>query len=266
MSGESIAVVKIGGSTLGSGDTTIEDLVHLQGQGLSLLVVHGGGDHVSRWLDLLGVETRFVNGLRRTDADVLPVVVAVLAGLVNKELVGRINGLGGRASGLSGADASLLRARRYDPELEFVGEVTSVDAAVLRSLLTAGYMPVIASIALEEGDTGQLLNVNADTVAGEVARALAAETLVFLTNVPGVLGPDGQTLSHLQAADARSMIERGIVDGGMIPKVEACLRAAAVRARTLVVDGRRPGALRACLSSGEAASGAAVTGTAIGEA
>jgi len=264
MSGEGVTVVKIGGSTLGKGDTTIEDLVHLQGQGLPLVVVHGGGGEVSRWLDLLGVETRFVNGLRRTDADALPVVVAVLAGLVNKELVGRINGLGGRATGLSGVDASLLRARRYNPELGFVGEVTSIDATVVRSLLSARYMPVIAPIALEESDEGQLLNVNADTVAGEVARALAAETLVFLTDVPGVLGPDGQTLSHLQAADARSMIESGVVDGGMIPKVEACLRAAAVQARTLIVDGRRPKALRACLSSRGAASRAVVTGTAIG--
>jgi acetylglutamate kinase len=248
LAGGGVTVVKIGGSTLGKGDTTIEDLVHLQGRGLPLVVVHGGGDQVSRWLDLLGIETRFVDGLRRTDADALPVVVAVLAGLVNKELVGRINGLGGRATGLSGADASLLRARRYNPNLGFVGEVTSVDAAVLRSLLAAGHMPVIASIALEEGEGGQLLNVNADTVAGEVARALAARSLVFLTDVPGVLGPDGKMLSHLQASDARSMIDGGIVDGGMIPKVEASLRAAAVGTRALIVDGRRRDALRACLS------------------
>jgi acetylglutamate kinase len=259
-----VSVVKIGGSTLGTGDTTIEDLVHLQGRGRSLVVVHGGGDKVSRWLDRLGVETRFVDGLRRTDADALPVVVAVLAGLVNKELVGRINGLGGRATGLSGADASLLRARRYNPELGFVGEVTSVDATALRSLLEAGYMPVVASIALEEGEGGQLLNVNADTVAGEVARALNAETLVFLTDVPGVLGPEGKTLARLHAGDARSMIDSGVVNGGMIPKVEACLRAAATKTRTLIIDGRRPNALRACLSEGRGDAAAGVVGTAIG--
>src|SRR3990172_7516740 len=223
-------VVKIGGSTLGSHDTALADLAALHAEGLPLVVVHGGGDAVTAWLERHGVASRFVEGLRVTGADALDVVVAVLAGLVNKQLVAQLNALGARAAGLSGADGGLLRARRHRQELGFVGEITAVDSGVLHDLLAAGLLPVVAPIAAEDDDgrlTGQLLNVNADTVAGELARALSAAQLIFLTDVPGVLDSDGRLLERLSPAEAEGLLAAGTVGGGMIPKVQAALSAAA---------------------------------------
>ena len=242
-----ISVVKIGGSTLGGEDSTLEDVALLHREGRRLVVVHGGGDLVSRWLQIHGVQPRFLNGLRVTDADTLEVVVSVLAGLVNKRLVAALNGLGARAVGISGADGALLRARRARPELGFVGEITGVDGALLETLLDKGCLPVVASLAVEEkggGVTGQLLNVNADTVAGEIARHVGAAVLAFLTDVAGVLDGEGQVIAHLPAKEARSLVGSGTIAGGMIPKVEAALAATAGGTRTVVLDGRRPHALR----------------------
>lgn len=241
-------VVKIGGSTLGSGDTTLADLVALQQEGTAVIVVHGGGATVSEWLTIHQVESRFARGLRVTDEQALPVVVAVLAGLINKQVVAQINALAGRAVGISGADGGLLYASRHDPELGFVGEITAVDQGLLSTLLMAGYMPVIAPIGIQaEAAGGQLLNINADTVAGEVAYAVAADQLIFLTDVPGVLGRDGTLLHELSSAAARSLLHEGAITGGMIPKVEAGLRAASGGTSCLVIDGRRPHALLAAL-------------------
>src|SRR3989337_1485180 len=172
-------VVNIGGSTLGSHDTTLADLASLRRQGLPLVVVHGGGDAVTEWLGRHGVASRFIEGLRVTEEEALEVVVAVRAGLVNKQIVAQLNARGARAVGLCGADASLLRARRQRRELGFVGEVTAVQRDILDRLLSEGFLPVVAPIAVEDdgGSGQQLLNVNADTVAGELARALAAPDL-----------------------------------------------------------------------------------------
>ena len=240
-------IVKIGGSTLGAHDTTLEDVALLHREGRRLVVVHGGGDLVSRWLKVHGVRARFLDGLRVTEADTLEVVVSVLAGLVNKQLVAALNALGVRAVGLSGADGALLRARRARPELGFVGEITAVDRALLEMLLEESYLPVVASIALEEtGDavSGQILNVNADTVAGEVASYLKAAVLAFLTDVAGVLDSEGRVIKRLPSEEARSLVGSGTIAGGMIPKVEAALAAAAEGTRTIVLDGRRAHALR----------------------
>jgi acetylglutamate kinase len=259
-----LIVVKIGGSTLGSHDTTLEDVARLCSEGHRLVVVHGGGDLVSRWLRAHGVEARFLNGLRVTEADTLDVVVAVLAGLVNKQLVAQLNALGARAVGLSGADGALLKARRARPELGFVGEITAVDGALLESLLEDGILPVVAPIAVEEAwgaATAQLLNVNADTVAGEIACRLEAATLAFLTDVPGVLDGQGKVIELLRAGEARALVASGAIAGGMIPKVEAALTAAAGGARTVVLDGREPHALREALAGSLAGQGA--TGTVI---
>ncbi|MFQ6020252.1 MAG: acetylglutamate kinase [Dehalococcoidia bacterium] len=255
-----ILVAKIGGSTLGRHDTTLEDVVALQRQGLRPVVVHGGGSAISDWLGLHRLPTRFEHGLRVTDAETLRVVVAVLAGLVNKELVAGLQGRGGRAVGLSGADGGLLRARLLDESLGYVGEVTEVDTRPLLDLLDDGFLPVVAPIALcWEGDRprGQLLNVNADTAAGAIARALAARWLVFLTDVSGVRGRDGAVVSHLSPAEAAALDEAGVIDGGMIPKVGACLRASDVGCRSVVVDGRTEHALLAVVQ-GQA------TGTVVG--
>lgn len=239
-------LVKIGGSTLGQEDTTVEDLVWLQRQGHQAIVVHGGGKAITQWLERLAVPTRFVRGLRVTDEASIGVVVGVLAGLVNKRLVAEVNAAGGRAVGLSGADGVLL-AKIKDRDLGLVGEVTRVDAAPLKALLTAGYLPVIAPIGVLEGAgaaTPTLLNINADTAAAEIGAALAADRFVFLTDVPGVLDGSGKVIPRLTAATARELIASGVIVGGMIPKVEACLHALRRVPLAAIVDGRQPHALR----------------------
>ena len=241
-----ILVAKIGGSTLGSHDTTLEDLVALQGRGLRPVVVHGGGARISEWLSLHNVSTRFERGLRVTDKEALAVVVGVLAGLVNKELVASLWALGGRAVGLSGVDGGLLRARLLEERLGFVGDIIEVDTRPLLRLLEEGFIPVVAPIALQwEGERllGQLLNTNADTAAGAVAEALGARWLVFLTDVPGVRSAEGETVSRLSAEEAARLMGSGVIEGGMIPKVEACLRAARAGSVSVVADGRREHAL-----------------------
>ena len=238
-------VVKVGGSTWESRDAALDDIVALQREGQRVVVVHGGGDLISRWLGIHGVESRFVNGLRFTGEDAMPIVVAVLAGLVNKQLVAGVNALGGRAVGLSGADGGCIRGKRR-PELGLVGDIEGVDGGLLRSLLDSGYMPVIAPIGVESGGA-QLLNINADTVAGEVAAALKADYLAFLTNVPGVLDADGKTMARLSAPQIESLARDGTISRGMLPKVEACLKASAAGCLALVIDGRQARGLRDAL-------------------
>lgn len=241
-------VVKIGGSTLGASDTSLEDIVALQGDGAVPVVVHGGGALITQWLMRMGVESRFVRGLRVTDEESLRVVTAVLCGLVNKELVAQINHLGGRAVGLSGADGPCIEARLADPELGLVGQVVRVNPEPLAALLAAGFVPVVAPVGVHVRDgsllEGQLLNINADTVAGYVAAALGAQRLIFLTDVEGVLDASGRLLPSLNPEEARSLMASGAAHGGMIPKLEAALVAQEHRVPTLIVDGREPHALR----------------------
>ncbi len=256
----SVIVVKIGGSTLGAHDTTLEDVVALQRAGRRVVVVHGGGPQATAWLKLHGAGTQFVRGLRVTDAAALEVVVAVLAGLVNKQITGALNALGGRAVGLSGADGPTVLAEVREPELGRVGAVREVRTGLLDALLQAGYVPVLSSIGLDVAAPSPetaLLNINADTVAGAVAAALAAKRLVFLTDVPGVKDGSGAVRARLTWGEAEALLRAGVVSGGMIPKVEACLQAARAGAGCIIVDGREPHALLAALD------GAAV-GTRIG--
>lgn len=235
-------VVKIGGSTLGAEDSTLEDVVALQRDGAAVIVVHGGGALINDWLERTGVASEFVDGLRSTSAEALEVVIAVLRGVVNTSLVAQIAALGGRAVGISGLDGGAVRAERYDARLGFVGRVTAVDGEWLLSLVREGAIPVIAPIGLEP--PGQPLNINADTVAGEVARAVQAQRLVFLTDVDGVLDADGRVLPVLDAEQARRLREDGTLAGGMIPKVDACLRAAEAGAVASMANGLTRGALR----------------------
>ena len=264
MSGPQIAppiVVKIGGSTLGSHDTSLKDLVALQQQGREVVVVHGGGPVISQWMQRQGIPPRFVNGLRVTDAASLDIVVAVLTGLVNKELVSALHGLGGRALGISGLDAGLLEARIANPDLGYVGEITKVNPEPLRVILDSGYIPMLAPLAMQVQDgtehAGCPLNINGDTVAGELAYALGAERLVFLTDVPGVMDGNGRVMARLDRRRAGLLLHSDVVRGGMIPKLEACLRALENSPVADIVDGREPGALLACIqdSSGQGRSG-----------
>ena len=242
MSGRAPIVVKIGGSTLGAEDTTLDDVVALQRAGERVVVVHGGGAMITDWLDRLGVPSEFVHGLRVTSAAALEVVIAVLRGVINTQLVAELGRRGGRAAGICGVDGGCIEARRADARLGFVGEVTRVDAAFINAVLDAGATPVIAPIGLEP--PAQPLNINADTVAGEVAHALGARELVFLTDVDGLLDGGGRLVERADAALLGRLRAEGTLSGGMIPKVEACLRAAEAGTRSMIANGRQPGTLR----------------------
>ena len=262
-----ITVIKIGGSTLGNHDTSLDDIAALHAAGRRLVLVHGGGATISEWLERHGIESRFVRGLRVTDAATLDVVVAVLAGLVNKRLVAELLSRGARAVGLSGADAAVLQARRYDPELGFVGEITAVDGGGIRAVVESGAIAVLAPIAVEvtgERLQAQLLNVNADTAAGQVAAALRADRLVFLTDVPGVMDASGAVRATLTAAEARELIDGQVAKGGMIPKLEAALVADTAGVATLIADGRTAGTLRALLAADVGADAEPGLGTRVG--
>lgn len=239
-------VVKIGGSTFNSGDTTLADLITLQKAGQSLVVVHGGGDMISDWLGRMDIKSTFIGGFRVTDETTLSVVVAVLAGLVNKELVAAANGLGGKAFGMSGVDGSLIEARIKDERLGLVGEVTKVNTALIDAMLKAGFMPLIAPIGwkLPSARTkAVLLNLNGDTLAGALAAALEADRLIFLTDVDGVMGKDGSLIEELVPDKARGLISSGAVSKGMIPKVEACLAAVKKTRLVRIINGTMPNAL-----------------------
>ena len=240
-------VVKIGGSTLGSHDTSLRDVAALQRDGVRPVVVHGGGKVVSEWMQRQGVRPRFIRGLRVTDEPSLEIAVAVLTGLVNKQLVAELNGLGGRAVGISGVDGGMIEARIADPQLGLVGEVAKVDTGPIRALADAGYIPVVASIAVSADGDGsgepQLLNMNADTVAGEMAAALGVERLVMLTDVEGVLDPSRRLIPKLTRRHAQHLMGSNVIAGGMVPKLGACLRALESVSSAHIVDGRRAGAL-----------------------
>ena len=240
-------VIKIGGATLGSHDTTLEDIVQLQKQGRALVVVHGGGKIISDWLKKQGVATKFVRGERVTDKASLDVVTAVLAGLTNKEIVAAINTLGGRAVGISGVDGSLVQGKISDAEMGYVGMVVKVDPGPLEALLKAGYVPVIAPVSLHAFDrpsgAPQILNVNADLVAGEIAAAVKAEKLIILTDVAGINDKSGKLLDRLTGKEAEALIASGVASGGMIPKIKACLKALITTPITRIIDGRQPHAL-----------------------
>ena len=242
-------VIKYGGaamkdSTLKEG--VIRDIVFLYSVGVRPVVVHGGGPEINSWLTKLKIEPQFKDGLRVTDAVTMDVVEMVLVGRVNKELVALINRAGALAVGLCGKDGNLITARHVGKEgVGFVGEVSSVDTKLVKSLVKSGYVPVISSVAADE--SGQAHNINADTVAGEVAAALEAEKLILLTDTPGILEnyQDPETLlTKLDIQQARKLITTGIVGGGMIPKVQCCVRSLAQGVRAAhIIDGRIPHAL-----------------------
>ncbi|MEQ9360015.1 MAG: acetylglutamate kinase [Coleofasciculus chthonoplastes F3-SA18-01] len=242
-------VVKYGGAAMKDSnlkDKVIRDVVFLSCVGVRPVVVHGGGPEINSWLDKLGIEPQFKDGLRVTDAPTMDVVEMVLVGRVNKELVSLINQAGGLAVGLCGKDGNLIKARPEGRKgIGFVGEVSSVDIKLVDSLVKSGYIPVVSSVSADE--SGQAYNINADTVAGEIAAALGAEKLILLTDTPGIL-EDYQDLSTLMAKldiqQARGLIASGVVAGGMIPKVNCCVRSLAQGVRAAhIIDGRIPHAL-----------------------
>lgn len=242
-------VVKYGGAAMKDGtlkEYVIRDIVFLASVGVNPVVVHGGGPEINTWLTKLNIEPQFKDGLRVTDAKTMDVVEMVLVGRVNKELVSMINKAGGSAVGICGKDGNLVMARSVDQEnVGFVGEVASVDITLVDALVKSGYVPIISSVAANQ--TGQAHNINADTFAGEIAAALGAEKLILLTDTPGILRDyhDHSTLLYkLTIQEARQLIDDGIVSGGMIPKVNCCVRSLAQGVRAAhIIDGRIPHAL-----------------------
>jgi acetylglutamate kinase len=242
-------VVKYGGAAMKDSslkDQVIRDVVFMSCVGLRPVLVHGGGPEINTWLDKLGIEPQFKNGLRVTDAATMEVVEMVLVGRVNKEIVALINQAGGSAVGICGKDGNLIKARPSDAEgVGFVGEVTNVDTSLIEALVNSGHIPVVSSVAADE--TGQAYNINADTVAGEIAAALGAEKLILLTDTAGILRDykDRSTLiPKLDITEARKLIDQGVVSGGMIPKVNCCVRSLAQGVRAAhILDGREPHSL-----------------------
>jgi acetylglutamate kinase len=231
-------VIKLGGSALENQRDALEDIIWLHGLGARPVLVHGGGAEINEWLERLDIPSVFVRGLRVTDAATLEVVRMTLAGKVNGELVRLIGELGGRAVGLTGVDGGLLRVRRLDPDLGYVGAVESVDPGPITALSAAGYIPVIAPLGLSAD--GSVLNINGDDAAADLARGLGATKLLYLSDVPGVLDRDGQLLSVLTDEQTRALIAQGVIYGGMIPKAEACLRALETANRVHIVNGHEP--------------------------
>ena len=229
-------VVKLGGSTLEHQRGVLQDIIWLHTLGAHPVLVHGGGPYINEWLTRLQLPTRFENGLRVTDAQTLEIVRMVLLGQVNQGLVLMASQMGGRAVGLSGTDGSMVRAHIANERLGFVGEVDGVDPTPIQALIDQGYIPIIAPLG--EGPSGTCLNINADLVASHVSGALNAEKLIFLSNVKGICRGDGSLISELNESDARNLVREGVITGGMIPKVEACLGALAVVPRVHIIDGR----------------------------
>lgn len=242
-------VVKYGGAAMVQAelrDAVYRDVVLLASVGVQPVVVHGGGPEINDWLNRLQIEPEFRDGLRVTTPETMDVVEMVLVGRVNKNIVNGLNQVGGKAVGLCGSDGSLVQARTYAGGVNgLVGEVAAVDPAVLFPLLDAGYIPVISSVAADA--EGQAHNINADTVAGELAAALQAEKLILLTDTAGILQDrhdPASLIRQLSLADARQLIRDGVVAGGMTPKTECCIRALAQGvAAAHIVDGRVPHAL-----------------------
>ena len=237
-----VVVIKIGGNALEQArDDTLLDVVLLRYVGMQPVLVHGGGPEITAMSERLGLKAEFKQGLRVTDEKTMEVVKMVLTGKVGPDIVAAIHRLGGQAVGMSGEDGPTIIAEPLDESMGYVGRVTQVNKEPITALLGRGYIPVIASIGL--GYDGHAYNINADTVAAEIAVALKATKVILLTDVPGVQGVDGEVVAVLTKEDARKRIESGHVTGGMIPKLEACLRALDAVPLAHIVDGRTKHAL-----------------------
>ena len=242
-------VVKYGGAAMKEShlkQQVVRDIVLLSCVGIRPVLVHGGGPEINTWLGKLGIEPQFKNGLRVTDAATMDIVEMVLVGRVNKEIVSLINQAGGLGVGLCGKDANLIVARPQGEEgIGFVGEVNSVNTKLIELLVDNHYIPVVSSVATDEN--GQAYNINADTAAGEIAAALGAEKLILMTDTPGILEDYHRPetlIAKLDIQEARDLINKGIVGGGMIPKVNCCVRSLAQGVRAAhIIDGRTPHAL-----------------------
>jgi acetylglutamate kinase len=246
-------VIKYGGNAMSDENLKsgfARDVVLMKLVGMNPVVVHGGGPQIGELLQRLGKESKFIEGMRVTDNETMDIVEMVLGGLVNKEIVTLINQHGGNAVGLSGKDGDLIRARKLEmkrnsPELNapeiidigHVGEVDSIDTAVVDMLIQGDFIPVIAPIGVDE--SGQSYNINADLVAGKMAEVLKAEKLIMLTNIAGLLDADDKVLTGLSAEEVDDLIDKGVIHGGMLPKIGSALDAVHAGVQTAhIIDGR----------------------------
>ena len=243
-----IVVVKYGGNAMINEELkhdVMRDMVLLNLIGVKVVLVHGGGPEISAMLKRVGKESQFVDGLRVTDEETSEIVQMILAGKINKSLVAKLDNLGGRAMGICGMDGGLIKARMIDERLGYVGEIVSVNPQPIHDLLEKGYIPVVSTIGCDE--TGHVYNINADTAAAAIAASLKAESLISMTDTPGLLmdakNPD--TLIHrIDLKGAEKLKEDGVISGGMIPKIDCCTRAIREGVRKVfIIDGRIPHAL-----------------------
>ena len=242
-----VVVIKYGGNAMISDelfDAVIEDIILLQLVGIHVVLVHGGGKEISDMLERLGIESRFVNGLRYTDAETMDVVQGILCGKVNKDLVSTIMRKGGSAIGLCGLDGKLFGAKKLPGEdIGYVGEIVEVNPEIIHQAIDDGHIPVVATVAFGIDDDTSY-NVNADTAAAKLAVALGAEKLILLTNTPGVLrvkDDESTLIDEIRTSELEALKSDGIVAGGMIPKVMCCADAVAGGVkRTHILDGRIP--------------------------
>ncbi len=253
-----IVVVKYGGNAMINEtlkQQVMEDIVLLRLIGVKVVLVHGGGPEISEMMKRLGKKAEFVDGLRVTDKETIDIVQMVLAGRINKTLVGLLGSKGGRAIGLSGIDDGLIEARQKDGRLGFVGEITRVNPASVIDLLDRGYIPVISTVAT--GLEGETYNINGDTAAAYIAGALRAERLIMMTDIAGILRDpkDPSTLiSEISVSEASKLFHEGVISGGMIPKVECCIKAIEEGVRKVtIMDGRIPHAILMELLTNEGA-------------
>ncbi len=245
-----VVVVKYGGNAMLNEElkeAVMDDIVLLSTIGIKVVLVHGGGPEINHMLERVGKESKFIDGLRYTDAETMEIVQMVLTGKLNKDIVGILLQKGGNAIGLSGVDSGLLRAVKTEKDLGFVGDVTEVNPQILNSLLNGGFIPVVSTVALGEDGDNARYNINADTAAAKIAVALHAEKFVQLTNVPGVLRDvnDPSTLiKRIEKTAIGSLKATGIISSGMIPKIDCCLTALEGGVpRTHIIDGRVPHSL-----------------------
>ncbi len=242
---EKIIVIKYGGNAMVDEHLkalVMEDVVMLNSLGMKVVLVHGGGPEISAMLKKVGKESKFVNGLRVTDKETADIVTEVLAGKVNKNLVKQLNLAGGNAIGLSGLDSGLIEATPLNPELGFVGNITNINPDVILDLLDMGYIPVVSTIGYDS--EGNVYNINADTAAARIAGALNAEKFIAMTDIKGVLrdkNDDSTLMKYINVSELKSLEKEGIIDGGMIPKVQCCVEAIRRGVKfVVIIDGRIP--------------------------
>lgn len=242
-----VVVVKYGGSVMENPqlkESVMSDIALLSTLGIRVVVVHGGGKDITEMLNRVGKESKFVNGLRYTDKETAEIARMVLAGKVNKELVGILNRQGGQSLGICGVDGNMFKIKKYesDVDLGYVGDVEEVDSNLLESIISNKYVPIVATIGCDKD--GNIYNINADTAAAKIAESLQAETLIFMTDTPGLLrnkDDESTLIQRIKVHDLDKLLEDGTISGGMIPKVKHCINAVqnGVK-RVFIMDGRIP--------------------------